>query len=82
MILGPGFFRGLYEITRPPIVYETETLSLQLRRGWHVPRCLKFGLDVWPNMMLCIARPGIIIFTLPFYVIFMALWFPFLPLIQ
>ena len=93
MILLPGFGCGLYEILRNPLAgVEVETPPTLLNDSGTVNQDsntkhglsqLSFGLDVLPAMVICIPDNIILrIIVIPFYLVLMAVWFPFLPFIQ
>jgi hypothetical protein len=93
MILLPGLGCGIYEILRAPISHLELRSSLsgtssrsnknKQSRGFLSFSHLSLGLDVLPEFHwkiydnLCIK-----LLVIPFYLMFMALFFPFLPLIQ
>ena len=93
MILLPGFGCGLYEILRKPLAdVELENLPTLLTdvgavnpdsNAIHGRSQLSFGLEVLPTMVISIPDNNILkIIVIPFYLLLMALWFPFLPFIQ
>ena len=83
LVFLPGLVRGLYELFRRPIIYESATQTFKLKEDYGILRRLNFGLDVLPSLAInlpdsiCIA-----VLSAPLYVVIMALWFPFLPIIQ
>ena len=93
MILLPGFGCGLYEVLRKPLAdVELENLPTLLTdvgtvnsdsNAIHHLSQLSFGLEVLPTMVISIPDNIILkIILIPFYLLLMALWFPFLPFIQ
>ena len=93
MMLLPGFGCGLYEILRKPLagvevenppnlLYDSGTVNPDSNKK-HGLSQLSFGLEVLPAMVICIPDNIILkIIVIPFYLVLMAVWFPFLPFIQ
>eukprot|EP00094_Tigriopus_californicus_P002848 TCALIF_02746-PA protein Name:"Protein of unknown function" AED:0.37 eAED:0.37 QI:8/1/0.66/1/0/0.33/3/0/221 len=83
LIFIPGMLRGIYELTRQPIVYQNETKTFKLMRNYGRFRQLHFGLDVFPKAYLKLPKSRIIrLICAPLYILSMGIWFPFLPIIQ
>ena len=95
MILLPGIGVGFHEILRQPMPNTVlRTISREAtgtrihdvgneKRRYLGFTYLSFGLDVLPNLALKIPDNICIklLVVIP-YIVFMALWFPFLPFIQ
>jgi len=98
LVLFPGLVRGVYELIRPPIVYETETLVLRTDEGvagfpYFGRAGLSLGLDVLPWLTLAGPTAGqtlggkkqinmLPMFLAPVYLVIMAVWFPILVVVQ
>ena len=83
LVFLPGLVRGVYELFRRPIIYESATQTFKLKEDYGVLRRLNFGLDVLPRLVVNLPDSMFVAFlSAPVYVVIMALWFPFLPIIQ